>query len=82
MSQRAWTQTKSGLSQGEIRVLQEIARLGGTNAEAGEALGISPETVRRHLHNINQKLGSENRVQMVVFAMARGIVPCACGKHE
>jgi DNA-binding NarL/FixJ family response regulator len=34
--------------------------------------GLSPSTIRTHLHNIYRKLGVANRAQVVLFASGRG----------
>ena len=49
-----------GLSPREVDVLRLIAD-GLTDREAGEALGISPRTVGRHVGSILDKLGARNR---------------------
>ena len=54
--------------------LVRIAALGLTNREIGAKLGISPGTVKIHLHNIYKKLGVKNRVELTLFAQARELV--------
>lgn len=49
-----------GVSAREIEVLQLVDR-GLTDREIGEALGISPRTVGRHVGSILDKLGARNR---------------------
>ncbi len=44
-----------------IRLLQE----GCSNKEIGEKLFISPATVRNHLHNLFEKTGAKNRVDLL-----------------
>ena len=46
---------------------QEIVRVllaGGTNSEIGEALSISPHTVKNHVYNVYRKAGVRNRIQL------------------
>jgi two-component system response regulator NreC len=55
----------------------EVARLvcaGHSNASIAEALFIEASTVRAHISNILQKLGLENRVELVLYAIRRGLV--------
>jgi DNA-binding CsgD family transcriptional regulator len=46
---------------------------GRTNEEIGEALFISPATVRTHVGRAMQKLGARDRAQLVVLAFHAGI---------
>lgn len=52
--------TDGGLSGRELEVLRLVSA-GLTDREVGEALGISPRTVGRHVGNILGKLGARNR---------------------
>lgn len=57
---------------------EEIARLaacGYSNKEIAEALNISTNTVRTHLHSLSAKLDVENRMRMVAKARALGLLP-------
>lgn len=44
------------LTDGEIAVLRELARHGGTNREIAERLGLALPTVKTHLHNASRAL--------------------------
>lgn len=46
----------------ESEVLQQI-RLGKSNAQAAETLGVSTSTIRRHLEHIYSKTGAHNRTE-------------------
>lgn len=61
------------LSQRELEVLQMVAA-GGTNAAVGEALFISPRTVKKHLENIYGKLDVHNRVEAIHRARKLGLL--------
>lgn len=52
--------TGMGLTQREQEVLFWVSE-GKRNSEIAQILGISPGTVKRHLENLYQKLGVENR---------------------
>lgn len=57
----------------ELEILRSISR-GFTNAEVGQALGISAQTVKNHVTAILRKLEVSDRTQAVVLAMRRGWV--------
>lgn len=61
------------LSEQERRILRSFA--GGRNsAEIARDFGISLQTLRNHLHRINQKLGTHNRLEAVMQAMQSGLI--------
>jgi DNA-binding CsgD family transcriptional regulator len=62
------------LSAREIDVLAQVA-LGCTNAEAGQRLGLLPETVKSYLRSASRKLGSHTRMEAVVTARSAGLLP-------
>jgi DNA-binding NarL/FixJ family response regulator len=47
---------------------------GHTNAEIGEQLGLSLNTVKAYLHNVMQKLDARNRAQVISNARAHGLL--------
>lgn len=57
----------------EREVLSLIAE-GLTNREIAEALVISVKTVDRHRENIMHKLNLHNRVELVKYAIAKGLI--------
>ena len=60
------------LSERELEVMRLLAE-GMDNVEIGEALYISPRTVKNHISNILHKLRIENRIQAAVYAVRHGI---------
>ena len=60
-----------GLSAREHKVLMCVAR-GSSNRETGDALGISPYTVVRHLHHIFEKTGSHARAEAAMKVLGGG----------
>ncbi len=62
-----------GLTDREVEVLRLIAA-GKSNAEIGDALIISENTVARHVSNIFVKTGVANRVAAATYAMRHGLV--------
>jgi PAS domain S-box-containing protein len=61
------------LSVQERRILTLFAR-GGNPAAIGRKLKISPQTLRNHLHHINRKLRTHNRLEAVTHAQRRGLI--------
>jgi PAS domain S-box-containing protein len=61
------------LSEHERRILKLFAE--GNNATTiARKLRISPQTLRNHLHHINQKLRTHNRLEAVTHAQRRGLI--------
>jgi len=67
-----------GLTPREVQVLRLIAQ-GYSNAQIAEALVISIKTVESHRARIVEKLGLRNRVELVRYAMAKGLLGEAGG---
>jgi PAS domain S-box-containing protein len=63
----------SPLSEQEHRVLHKFSE-GKSPADIVRELEISPQTLRNHLHHINQKLGTHNRLEAVTNAMRRKLI--------
>ena len=63
----------SSLSEQEQNVLHLFSD-GKNSAEIARELGISLQTLRNHLHHINEKLGTHNRLQAVMHAMHRKLI--------
>lgn len=61
------------LSAQEIEILKMFAP-GSGPSETAKELGISPQTLRNHLHHINQKLRTHNRLEAVMHAMQRKLL--------
>jgi HD-like signal output (HDOD) protein/DNA-binding CsgD family transcriptional regulator len=70
-SQRQLPTEPCPLTGQELRVLQQLGK-GRVYKEIAHELGLSPSTIRTHLHNIYRKLGVANRAQAVLFATGRG----------
>lgn len=65
--------SRAQLSVRETQILQLIAR-GMRNREIGEKLFISENTVRNHILNLLQKLGTTHRTEAVALAIQQGLV--------
>lgn len=57
----------AGLSARQLDVLKQMA-VGKTNREIAEALGITPGTVKLHIHSILQLTGARNRTEAALIA--------------
>jgi DNA-binding NarL/FixJ family response regulator len=47
---------------------------GRSNKEIASVLGLSEETVKRHVSNVLEKLGAQDRTQAVTEAIRRGLL--------
>ena len=63
---------RRSLTAREIEIVYEIAE-GRTNGQIAVRLGVSQATVKRHLNNILIKWDCENRTQVAVLAVRRGV---------
>lgn len=61
------------LSSQELEVLRMFAA-GSDAPRISKALGISPQTLRNHLHHINKKLRTHNRLEAVTHALHRRLI--------
>ncbi|MHB1225709.1 MAG: response regulator transcription factor [Gemmatimonadaceae bacterium] len=61
------------ISDQERRILTLFAE-GRNPATIAHKLGISPQTLRNHLHHINRKLRTHNRLEAVTHAIRRGLI--------
>jgi PAS domain S-box-containing protein len=61
------------LSEQERRILSLFAE-GHDPAVIARTLNISPQTLRNHLHHINRKLRTHNRLEAVTHAQRRGLI--------
>ena len=63
----------SSLSEQEQSILRLFSD-GKNSSEISRKLGISLQTLRNHLHHVNDKLGTHNRLQAVMHAMHRRLL--------
>ena len=61
------------LSEQERRILRLFAE-GNNPSSIAKGLNISPQTLRNHLHHINRKLRTHNRLEAVTHAQRRGLL--------
>lgn len=72
-SGRSESGTGERLTAKEIEVLRLLAR-GSSNAEIGQALGVTVKAIQQHLSNIFGKLDARSRTEAVIQALRRGLV--------
>jgi DNA-binding NarL/FixJ family response regulator len=65
--------TVESLSEQELLILRLLAD-GCSATTIGRTLHISPQTLRNHLHHINLKLRTHNRLEAVTHAQRRGLI--------
>ena len=65
--------TVEQLSEQELRILTLLAE-GRSSTSIARTLRISPQTLRNHLHHINLKLRTHNRLEAVTHAQRRGLI--------
>jgi two-component system nitrate/nitrite response regulator NarL len=61
------------LSEREKEIVQLVAQ-GYRNKEIGEKLFISEQTVKNHLHNIFDKLGVSDRLELALYAIHHRLI--------
>ena len=66
------------LSDREKEIVQLVAQ-GYRNKEIGEKLFISEQTVKNHLHNIFDKLGVSDRLELALYAIHHRLIDHALG---
>src|SRR5712664_1685549 len=66
------TRERSPLSQREREIVQLVAQ-GYKNKEMAEKMFISEQTVKNHLHNIFDKLGVSDRLELALYAIHKNI---------
>ncbi|MBV9165583.1 MAG: HDOD domain-containing protein [Solirubrobacterales bacterium] len=71
LARRPGASAVSPLSPRELEVLRRLAR-GMVYKQIASELGLSPSTVRSHLHNVYGKVGARDRAQAVLIATERG----------
>ncbi len=65
--------TRAELTERELEVLRELTG-SLTNQEIAEKMGISVNTVKRHIQNMMEKTGFESRLDLAMNAKAVGLV--------
>jgi DNA-binding NarL/FixJ family response regulator len=71
-SQPARGRERSPLSQREREIVTLVAQ-GYKNREMAEKMFISEQTVKNHLHNIFDKLGVSDRLELALYAIHKGL---------
>jgi DNA-binding NarL/FixJ family response regulator len=63
----------ANLSDRELEILENVAR-GDSNREIGETLGVSENTVKKHVRNILDKVHMRTRVEAALYAVREGLI--------
>jgi DNA-binding NarL/FixJ family response regulator len=66
------TRDRSPLSNREREIVALVAQ-GYKNKEMAEKMFISEQTVKNHLHNIFDKLGVSDRLELALYAIHKGL---------
>ena len=69
---RAGLRDATALSQREMEIVILVAQ-GYKNKEMAERMFISEQTVKNHLHNIFDKLGVSDRLELALYAIHKGL---------
>ncbi len=64
---------KSDLTERELEVLRQVVAC-ATNDQIAQAMAISPNTVKIHVHNLLEKTGFTDRLELAVHASKTGFV--------
>src|SRR5512146_3328137 len=64
---------KLGLTARELEVISLVAQ-GSSNKDVASELGITEETVKRHLTNVFDKVGMSNRLELALYALEHGLI--------
>ncbi len=72
--------SREGLTERELQVLELMAQGVTSNRALAEALGVSENTVRFHVRHVLEKLHQHSRAAAVAYALTHGIVepPSEC----
>jgi len=73
LQERGITDRYDTLSEREREIFQLIVE-GRTNKEIAEMLGVSPSTIETHRAHIMEKLDVHSAVEMVLYAVRKGII--------
>ena len=65
--------SERGLTEREKEILVLVSK-GCSNAEIGNILHLSPNTVKNHLKNLFDALGAEDRAEAVAIGLRRGLI--------
>jgi two-component system nitrate/nitrite response regulator NarL len=63
-----------GLTPRELQIVAAVVE-GRTNKDIAQKFSISEETVKRHLTNVFDKLGTSNRLELALFAINHELFP-------
>lgn len=69
---KAVTKHIDHLTKQEIKVLTLLAQ-GKSNKEIAESLFTTKDTIKVHVHNILKKLDADNRMELVIYAIEKGL---------
>ena len=61
-----------GLTRKEQQIIHLVAR-GMTNKEIAREFSLSEQTVKNHIYRMNQKIGTEDRLDIVRYCRAKGL---------
>lgn len=63
------------------QIIPLLAR-GLSNAEIADEIGTTEQVIKNLTHELFQMTGTKSRLDLVIWSMVNGVVPCACSMRQ